>query len=402
MAYLYNNEKLTITIKNGEEKEKMMKKLALVNRQVKKWNSTVFDKSSEDKKKKNKKPLEIESKEEIKEKIHEVDAHLEEDRALPTSSAFEDNKEEVEKDKEVKEQIKKAEEREEAMKREKKREEMRELDLVNDLVDDKLGIVWRIWIYATRHYTNQILLVFQFDKLNKIFEEVKQGTIKIYTELEEKLLKDYQNDCQKAKELNLETTFDLHESDKSKLAENHTKGMKVLLAYYSLILNIIISNSSFFCYLFMVICMIMNGSFLSLVYPISIFIYALLEEKRPSKKYWLFILYYTASVLVLKFLFQTYPLSQWITDPFVVSTIDNPQQVPTVNNVNDYFRVFRIGLENVEDSGRKFVNYFMFETFILLSVTLHIFILVFGGVWTQREVEAENIDQAASRIGIYS
>jgi hypothetical protein len=38
MAYLYNNFKIRTTIKNQFEKETMMKKLAKVNKQVKKWN----------------------------------------------------------------------------------------------------------------------------------------------------------------------------------------------------------------------------------------------------------------------------------------------------------------------------------------------------------------------------
>ena len=199
-----------------------------------------------------------------------------------------------------------------------------------------------------------------------------------------------------AKRKGLETAFDLEEKDKGKLTTRATRGVKLLTAYYKLLLKIILSNTPFFCYFFMVICMIMNGSLLSAVYPISIFIYALLEEKRPSKNYWIIMLYFTSIVLVLKFIFQTYPFSSWITAEFV--TNDGVNNVPDINSMNDYFRAMRLGLENLQDSGRDFVEFFLFEALILLSVTLHIFILIFGGVWVQREVEAEDIDQAAARI----
>ena len=146
----------------------------------------------------------------------------------------------------------------------------------------------------------------------------------------------------------------------------------------------------------MIVTMIMNGSILSFVYPFSIFIYALLEERRPSGKYWMFIVYYTAVVLVLKFMFQTYPLSDWLRGSNGNDANDQADQFAN-NTVNDFLRTVRIGLEVVED-GRNFVEFFLFEALILLSVTLHIFVQVFGGVWDNREVDTENIKEAAARI----
>lgn len=371
----------------------------MVNKQVKKWNSTVLSKGSEKKK--------LEMEEEIKkslpptehieeEKIHEVEEHLEEEKIM--SGEVEKYKRDSSmKQLEAEDLIKKAKERDSFIQIEKRREGMRKADLIHDLIDKELGIVWKIWIYCTRTFSNQILLIFNFEKLNDIFESVKDGETKVYTDIEKKLFEDYEADVELKNERNLESVLDLKE-DRSSHVKKATKGLKVLIAYYSLLINMALSNSAFFCYMFMVICMIMNGSILSLIYPISIFIYALLEEKRPGKFYWIVILNYTAIILVLKFMFQTYPLSEYITHKFVPENTDNEIITPNINSVNDYLRSFRLGLENVESSGRNFVDYFLFETLILLSVTLHILILVFGGVWSQREVEAESIDQAATRI----
>ena len=240
------------------------------------------------------------------------------------------------------------------------------------------------------------MLIFSFDKLNEIFEDVKTGETRVYTEIEEKLYEDYKANEKIKEEQKLELIEDIDSSEKHTEAERAMKPMRLLFSAYILLLNIILSNTEFFCYLMMIVCMIMNGSLLSLVYPISIFIYALLEEKRPGKGYWILILNFTAAVLIAKFLLQTYPFSRWVTAEFVPS--GNDTVTPTINSFNDWLMAFRVGIENLDASGRNFVRFFLFESLILLTVTLHILILIFGGVWSQREVEAESIDAAANRI----
>lgn len=373
----------------------------MVNRQVKKWNATVFSKSTDKKELEEETRKQLAPKEETKdEKIHEVDEHLEEEKH-ETNQDGELSRSQTMMVKEAEKQIEEAKERDKAIEREKKREDMRKPELIKDLIDEKLHIGWKILIYLTGKCTNQILLVFSFSKLNEIFEEVRTGETHIYTDIEEKLYDDYIKNIKKRDELELDTILDLEEEEKSMQAEKGSGIMKLILNIYFLMVNTLLSNTEFLCYLFMVICMIMNGSLLSLVYPVSIFIYALLEEKRPGKGYWLIMLNFTAAVLILKFLFQTYPFSQWITSNFTPEDVTTDDSTPNINSVNDYFRALRIGLENVEDSGRNFIKFFVFESLILLTVTLHILILVFGGVWSQRELEAESIDAAANRISTF-
>ena len=138
---------------------------------------------------------------------------------------------------------------------------------------------------------------------------------------------------------------------------------------------------------------IMNGSFISMFYPFSIFIYALLEERRPKKTYWIVVIYYSAITLVLKFIMQTYPLSDWLTRNSSTTSSDSVPQ----SSINDTLKSVRLGLEVVND-GKNFLNYFLFEALILFTVTLHIFIQIFGGVWNSREIDRETIHQAAARI----
>lgn len=47
--------------------------------------------------------------------------------------------------------------------------------------------------------------------------------------------------------------------------------------------------------------MYMNAGFISLPYPIAVFGWAILEERRPGKKFWLMVRYYTVFLVALKF-----------------------------------------------------------------------------------------------------
>lgn len=65
---------------------------------------------------------------------------------------------------------------------------------------------------------------------------------------------------------------------------------------------IIISNTQNLIYLSMMFSMYANAGILSIVYPISLFGYALIEETRPRKEYWVFIRSYTSFLVFIKFI----------------------------------------------------------------------------------------------------
>ena len=58
------------------------------------------------------------------------------------------------------------------------------------------------------------------------------------------------------------------------------------------------------CALLFVINHMRNGDLLSLVYPVSLFIYTLLENPFAPKAYWNFMLSYTIIIILLKFIYQ--------------------------------------------------------------------------------------------------
>lgn len=66
----------------------------------------------------------------------------------------------------------------------------------------------------------------------------------------------------------------------------------------------LISQMDKICYLLMIINHIVNDNLLSLVFPLTLFLYALLENPQPLQGFWKFIIFYTGFIIILKYLYQ--------------------------------------------------------------------------------------------------
>ena len=130
----------------------------------------------------------------------------------------------------------------------------------------------------------------------------------------------------------------------------------------------------------MILAHIVNGSLLTLVYPVSIFCYALFEEIRPHKGYWKFVLLYTMIILILKAFIKAHFISNAIP-----------------KDLNSFLRSFRIGIESVNDDNLP-SSYYIFEILIMLFVVIHMISLMLQGLWDIREIDMEAIDRAAIRV----
>jgi hypothetical protein len=212
----------------------------MVNRQLKKWNKTFNKGGSGDKDEVEKEPQNTIAVKD--EKIHEVEEKYEEDKMAKTnSSRFDDDGDHDD----PKMQIIKAKERADKIEEEHEMEEMGQIDLLQTLVKNKLGYLWKIWIMGIRYSTNQILLVFDFKRLDEILDNVRNGDTRILTEVEEKVLEDHDKDLVTKKEKGFETFDDIPKEELSTEVKQATKGTKVVSAYLHLAFNIVISNSSF-------------------------------------------------------------------------------------------------------------------------------------------------------------
>lgn len=148
----------------------------------------------------------------------------------------------------------------------------------------------------------------------------------------------------------------------------------------SSIIGIIISNSFVPVYICLVLAHIINCSLLSLVYPVSLFCYALLEEVRPKKIYWQFLIMYTIIVLIMKALAKS----------TIASSIFS-EEADRISH--DY----RLGLY-LSSNGNYKITYYLFDVMILLFTVSHIICLMLQGLYHQRETEIENIFEASHRI----
>lgn len=65
--------------------------------------------------------------------------------------------------------------------------------------------------------------------------------------------------------------------------------MKLVFALY----NTMVSKSEMLCYFVIILNHIVSASFLSLILPILIFLWAMLSVPRPSKRFWMTAIIYT-------------------------------------------------------------------------------------------------------------
>lgn len=77
----------------------------------------------------------------------------------------------------------------------------------------------------------------------------------------------------------------------------------------------IVSNTQNLIYLCMIFSMFENAGLISLVYPVAVFGYALLEETRPRKEFWNFARLYTTVLLFFKFLVNLSVFGDFMSQP---------------------------------------------------------------------------------------
>ena len=175
-----------------------------------------------------------------------------------------------------------------------------------------------------------------------------------------------------------------------------TKLFKEYLTNFYLIQYILIYLQTFFirnfnwvCYFFMILDHMLSGSVITLIYPLSIFCYALLEYPRPKKIYWILVLYYTLIIMCAKFFIQL---------KIILVILEEETYTKLINKL--YYN--RIGLRYFDTPfSRKFIKYIFFDAIIIICVLINRNLLISEGLWFQREEEIENIYEASERITIY-
>jgi hypothetical protein len=184
-------------------------------------------------------------------------------------------------------------------------------DLYNERLEKDLKIAkdqlpfWAGWYNTFKHsFTDSVVFVYNKEAMTAKWKDYKEGETKVHTDLEDIMILDLKDRLLQIQ--NGEIRLEDVDIDNIKFQEmvrtsQFMKFQNLFPTYMKLIFQIFLCNLDFFVYLSMIYSMMENAGFISIIYPFSVFGYALLEEIRPTKYYWDFMLKYTIVILFIKF-----------------------------------------------------------------------------------------------------
>ena len=126
--------------------------------------------------------------------------------------------------------------------------------------------------------------------------------------------------------------------------------------------------------------MYMNAGIISVFYPVSVFGYALLEEARPSKAYWITIRNYTTGLLVFKFTMN-------------LAIFNSVLRNPAFAHYSAYVKLGLYEYDNIPD----LLMYMMPEILIIFFIMLNEIKLKLLGLFEENEIEVESILEGIQR-----
>ncbi|XP_071296935.1 piezo-type mechanosensitive ion channel component 1 isoform X2 [Agelaius tricolor] len=148
--------------------------------------------------------------------------------------------------------------------------------------------------------------------------------------------------------------------------QSHNRFLKLLLAGY----RFGTGHSELLCYFTIVLNNMVTGSVISLFLPILIFLWAMLSNPRPTKRFWMTAIIFTEMTVVVKYLFQFgfFPWNGYIT---LLRNEGKPFFPPRI-----------IGLE-------KSIHYIKYDLLQLLALFFHRSLLLSYGLWDQEKMTDE-------------
>ena len=86
--------------------------------------------------------------------------------------------------------------------------------------------------------------------------------------------------------------------------ENYCSRKKIFLILIKSIWNFLYENNEYIIYFFLLLNHIISGSMISLIYPLLVLIFGIIQYPRPSKLFWRMLMVYTTFIIFLKFFIQ--------------------------------------------------------------------------------------------------
>lgn len=157
---------------------------------------------------------------------------------------------------------------------------------------------------------------------------------------------------------------------------------KILTKIIEMLLLSIVSNTSKICYIVMIVCCMQNPSFMSAVYPVSIFAYALCIDPWPHKTYWSIVLFYALFQVIMKYLIQLSIINFFLWE------------LTSAKNEKSWYDMYKVGIMIFDNTDPKLFNYIIWDILVALSILLHKHCLAYMGLWERWENEIETLEEA--------
>jgi len=217
------------------------------------------------------------------------------------------------------------------------------LKLGQEFVKAKMGkqrLCVKFYLFLQNNFVDKVMFKNDKKELDELRKNIAAGSVEVPTELEtlmrvecSELIKNHYDNLKgsdelyklikinrdKSQSLLALTKFDKRIKLKElKMTWEYTRTLPMLLHFAETFFYILISQSQAIIYLSMIYSMYQNAGMISLFYPIGVFGYAMLEEKRPAQGFWTIVRVYTVFVLGFKFIMNLDIFAGALTSPEIV------------------------------------------------------------------------------------
>lgn len=152
-------------------------------------------------------------------------------------------------------------------------------------------------------------------------------------------------------------SFEHEVGEKALKATSRLRRLSTAIYYF------LLAHSDYPVFFFIILNIVLNGSVLSLVYAILLYSWGLLSIPWPTRKFWLSLIFYTMSVLVIKYAFQFRDIPYW-SEKFTPSSGLYPPRVLGILHQKNFF------------------TNAVWDILLLIALLLHRGLLMQYGLWS--------------------
>lgn len=203
---------------------------------------------------------------------------------------------------------------------------------------EKLDNFTRIFLFLRKHITNPIISCDEID-IKYAVKDFSAGALHCQNRIERIGKKAIKSNREK------------------KVLKGLTDRKTMIFNIFSTLIYCLISNTAGISYAFMFLNCMCTGNLMSLLYPLSVLLYALVEDPRPRSRYWSIILIYAEFIILFKFLIQQNALTVLTPGSLFVEIVDK---------FKIGFRVF-----DKKEYARGIFGFIIWDILVALSVLLH-------------------------------